>query len=434
VSIPGDPRAFLEALLRAALAAADPMMRVPSALPAPSPGCTIVLGAGKAAARMAQAVEAHYAGDLRGLVVVPYGHALACRRIEVVEAAHPVPDRAGVRAAARALALAEEAGEEDLVLVLLSGGGSALWTLPPPGVRLRDLAALNAALLRSGATIGEMNCVRRHLCRIKGGRLARAAWPAATFTLAISDVPGDDPAVIASGPTVADPTSCADARAVLARYGITRPRRVLDYLEACPDETPKPGDPRLARSHYRLVARPIEALEAAAAHARRAGVPALILGDAIEGEAREVGRVLAAIARSCQRHGHPLTPPAVLLSGGETTVTVRGAGSGGRNVEFLLALALALEGAAEIWVLAADTDGIDGREPVAGAIVTPDTLARAAALGVDARAALAANDAHGFFRRLGDGIVTGPTCTNVNDFRAILVRAPEGGAASDQKR
>ncbi len=423
-----DPRDCLRELFMEAVRAADPFTVIPPALPLPPPGRTFVLGVGKAAARMAQAVERHWPGPLCGLVTVPHGQALPLRHIELVEAGHPVPDRAGMRAAARALALAERAGEEDLVLVLLSGGGSALWTLPPAGLELEELARLNAALLRSGATIAEMNTVRRHLCRIKGGRLARAAWPARVHTLAVSDVPGDDPLVIASGPTVADPTSCADALAVLERYGLHN-TTAASWLRHCPDETPKPGAPCFARSRFALVARPIASLRAAAERAQGLGLSCLILGDAIEGEAREVGRVLAGIARASARHGEPLAPPALLLSGGETTVTVTGAGRGGRNVECLLSFALALDGQAGIWALMADTDGVDGAAPVAGALVGPDTLARARAAGIDPRAALEAHDAHTFFDHLGDQLVTGPTHTNVNDFRAVLIlpqKAEEG--------
>ena len=307
------------------------------------------------------------------------------------------------------------------MLALISGGGSSLLTLPPQGLTLADKQAINRALLRSGASIDEMNCVRKHLSAIKGGRLAAAAYPARMVTLVISDVPGDDPAIIASGPTVADPTTAADAVAILARYRIELPPNVRRHLEGPLAATPKPGDPRLAQAEVRLIAAPQLSLEAAAATARAAGVTPLLLGDAIEGEAREVGKVMAGIARSVRRHGQPLAAPAVLLSGGETTVTVRGDGRGGRNVEYVLALAVALDGLAGIWGLAGDTDGIDGAEEVAGAIVTPDTLARARAAGLSPHTALAQNDAHSLFAALGDQVVTGPTLTNVNDFRAVLV-------------
>ena len=416
-----DPRVLLRQLFDAAVASALPQRCLPPHLPAPPRGRTIVVGAGKAAAAMARAVEDHWPGDLEGLVVTRYGHRVATRRIEVVEAAHPVPDLAGREAAERILGAVRGLGPEDLVLCLISGGGSALLSLPAPGLTLNDKQAINRALLRCGANIGEMNCVRKHLSAIKGGRLGAACAPARVLTLLISDVPGDDPAVIASGPTVPDPTTFADACAILHKYGITEPRAVLEHLEAAAHETPKPGDPRLARCDTRMVAAPQLALEAAAAAARAAGVTPMILGDALEGESREVALVHAGIARQVLRHGQPVAPPCVLLSGGETTVTVRGNGRGGRNVEFLLALAVALDGAPGVYALAGDTDGIDGAEETAGAILTPDTLPRSRALGIDARAALADNDGHGFFGRLGDAVVTGPTLTNVNDFRAILV-------------
>ncbi|MEQ8966058.1 MAG: glycerate kinase [Azospirillaceae bacterium] len=416
-----DPGAVLRGLFDAALAAVSPELCVPPALPEPGPGRTIVLGAGKAAAAMARTVEAHWPGALEGLVVTRYGHGVACERIAVVEAAHPVPDEAGIEAAARILDLARAAGPEDLVLCLISGGGSALLAAPAEGLTLADKRAVATALLRSGASIDEINAVRKHLSAIKGGRLAAAAAPARVVTLAISDVPGDDPATIASGPTVADPTTFDDALAVLSRYGIGEPAAVIDHLRAGAEETPKPGDPRLARAETRIVATAWTALAAAAEAARKAGLTPVVLGDAIEGEAREVARALAGIADSVARHGAPAAAPAVLISGGETTVTVRGQGRGGRNLEFLLGLGLALDGRAGIHALAADTDGIDGSEDNAGARLSPDTLARARAAGVDPAAALAGNDAHAVFEAAGDLIVTGPTRTNVNDFRAILV-------------
>jgi hydroxypyruvate reductase len=421
--MPADPRALLRQMFDAAIASALPAQCLPPHLPAPPRGRTVVVGAGKAAAAMALAVEEHWPGELEGLVVTRYGHRVATRRIEVVEAAHPVPDLAGREAAERILAKVRGLGADDLVLCLISGGGSALLALPAPGLTLHDKQAINRALLRCGANIGEMNCVRKHLSAIKGGRLAAAAAPAQVLTLLISDVPGDDPAVIASGPTVPDPTTFAEARAILRKYGIDEPRAAVEHLEAAMDETPKPGDPRLARCETRMIAAPQRALEAAAAVARAAGVAPLILGDALEGESREVALVHAGIARQVLRHGQPLPRPCVLLSGGETTVTVRGSGRGGRNVEFLLALAVALDGAPGVYALAGDTDGIDGAEERAGAMVAPDTLARAAALGIDAKAALADNDGHGFFEKLGDAVITGPTLTNVNDFRAILLAA-----------
>ncbi|MGE4221227.1 MAG: glycerate kinase [Alphaproteobacteria bacterium] len=416
-----DPAALLRRMFDAAVAAADPALCVPLHLPEPPRGRTIVIGAGKASAAMARAVERAWTGPLSGLVVTRYGYAVPCERIEIVEAAHPVPDDAGADAARRILALAGEAGPDDLVLCLISGGGSALLPMPAPGLTLADKQAVNRALLRSGATISEMNCVRKHLSGIKGGRLAAAAAPARIVTLTISDVPGDDPAVIASGPTVPDPTTFADALAILGKYGIAEPAAALGHLRAAAEETPKPGDPRLAGAETVMVASPQMALDAAAHVARAAGIEPVILGDAIEGEAREVARVMAGIARQVARHGQPAAAPAVLLSGGETTVTLRGQGRGGRNVEFLLALGVALEGAPGIFALAADTDGIDGTEDNAGALLDPGTLARAASAGTDAKASLADNDGYGFFAAAGSLVVTGPTLTNVNDFRAILI-------------
>jgi hydroxypyruvate reductase len=317
---------------------------------------------------------------------------------------------------------------DDLVLALISGGGSALLSLPAPGLSFPDKQAVNAALLRSGAAIGEINTVRKHLSAIKGGRLAAAAFPARVVTLVISDVPGDDPADIASGPTVADNSTFAQARAVLTKYGISEPRSVIAHLERAADETPKPGSPRLANSTTSVIAAPQLSLEAAAEVGGKAGVQPLILGDAIEGEARDVGKVMAGIARQVALHGQPAAPPLVLLSGGETTVTVKGQGRGGRNVEFLLSLAVALDGLPGVFALAGDTDGVDGAEEIAGAIITPDTLRRAAKLGIDAKQYLAENDAHSFFEALGDQVITGPTLTNVNDFRAVLVLEKQGPA------
>jgi hydroxypyruvate reductase len=420
------PALILRDLFEAALTAADPAACLPAHLPTPPKGRTIVVGAGKAAAKMARAVEDHWQGELTGLVVTRYGHGVDCRRIEVVEAAHPVPDAAGQAAARRIHRMVQGLGRDDLVLCLISGGGSALLALPAPGLTLDDKRAVNRALLKSGANIAEMNCVRKHLSAIKGGRLAAAAAPARVVSLLISDVPGDDPAVIASGPTVADPTTFADARDVLGKYGIGEPAAVMRHLEAGRDETPKPGDGRLAGARTIIIARPQDALEAAAAAACKAGYTPIILGDSIEGEARDVALVHAGIARQIQRHGQPAAAPAILLSGGETTVTVRGKGRGGRNAEFLLALAVALDGRAGIHALAGDTDGIDGTEDNAGALLAPDSPSRARSLGIDARGMLENNDGYGFFAALGDLIVTGPTCTNVNDFRAILI---EPGAA-----
>jgi len=423
-----DPsaRSFLRRLFDAAIAAADPAKLVPRHLPAEPRGRTIVVGAGKASAAMARAFEQHWTGELSGLVVTRYGYSAPSKRIEVVEAAHPVPDARGEAAARRILELVTGLTEDDLVVALISGGGSALLSAPAEGLSLADKQAVNRALLASGASIEEINCVRKHLSAIKGGRLAVAAYPARVVTLMISDVPGDDPSVIASGPTVADSTTYADARAILAKYGITPPPAVQSNLTSARDETPKPGDVRLARAEIHLIGTPQASLMAAAEVAKSAGVTPLVLSDSIEGESREVARVFAGIARQVRQYGQPIPAPCVLLSGGETTVTVRGKGRGGRNVEFLLALALALRGQPQTWAIAGDTDGVDGAEEIAGAIITPDTLDRAARRGVRAADSLAKNDGHGFFESLGDQVVTGPTLTNVNDFRAVLI---ESGAA-----
>ena len=408
-------------MFRAAVAAADPAVCVPPHLPKSPKGRTLVLGAGKAAASMARAVERHWDGPLQGLVVTRYGHAVQCDRIEVVEASHPVPDAAGLAAAQRILDLARGLGPDDLALCLISGGGSALLTLPAEGLTLGDKQVVNAALLKSGANITEMNCVRKHLSAIKGGRLAVACGPARVVTLVISDVPGDDPSVIASGPTVADITTFADARDILRRYGIDAPRAVIEHLERAADETPKPGDTRLATCETRMIATALGSLDAAAAVAKAAGYVPFILGDSIEGEARDVALVHAAIARHVALRSEPVGRPCAILSGGETSVTVRHKGRGGRNAEFLLALAKALGGHAGVHAFAGDTDGIDGTEDNAGAFIGPDTLARAAALGLKAADYLDRNDACSFFERHGDLLITGPTLTNVNDFRAILV-------------
>ena len=413
-------------MFAAAVEAAAPASCLPPYLPEPpGHGRTIVVGAGKAAATMAASVEAHWpqAAPLSGLVITRYGHGVgALPRIEVVEASHPVPDAAGEEAASRVLGLVRGLTPEDLVLCLVSGGGSSLLALPAPGLTLADKQFVNRALLRSGAGIHEMNCVRKHLSAIKGGRLAAAAAPARIVTLVISDVPGDDPSVIASGPTVPDTTTLADARAVLARYGITPPAAVQSHLQDPDGETPKPGDASFRHGETHVIASPQASLEAAAAVAQAAGVLPVILGDAIEGEAAEVARVMAGIAKHCALHAQPAPPPCVLISGGETTVTVRGHGRGGRNAEFLLALAVALDAHPGIWAIAGDTDGIDGTEDNAGALLSPETLARARSMGIDVRGRLADNDGYGVFAALGDLVVTGPTLTNVNDFRAILIR------------
>jgi glycerate 2-kinase len=422
----GDPRQLLRQMFDAAVASAQPARSIPKFLPPPGSlgkGRRIVIGAGKASAEMARVVEQHWSGELSGLVVTRYGYAVPCRRIEIVEAAHPVPDAAGLHAAQRMLQFVSNLTADDLVLCLISGGGSALLPLPIEGLTLEHKQRLNRALLKSGASINEMNCVRRHLSAIKGGRLAAACHPARVLTLALSDVPGDDPINIASGPTAPDPTTCADALAIVRRYGIDLPPEVREVLDSGRGESIKPGDPRLARAEVRLIATPQIALEAAAKIAREAGVTPLLLGDSIEGESRDVGKVMAGIAKSVLQHGQPVAPPCVLLSGGETTVTVRGSGRGGRNVEFLLSLVVALGDQPRVWAIAGDTDGVDGAEEVAGAFVTPNTIARAWAKGINPADRLADNDGHGFFEALGDQLITGPTLTNVNDFRAVLVTA-----------
>ena len=419
-----QPRTLLEQMFRAAIATAQPALRVPAFLPEPPKGRLLVIGAGKASAAMAKAVEDHWPGELSGLVVTRYGYGVPCTRIEIVEAAHPVPDASGLAAARRMLDLVRDLTAGDTVLCLISGGGSALLPLPLEGLTLEDKQAVNRALLKSGASIGEMNCVRRHLSAIKGGRLAAACHPARVLTLAISDVPGEHPADIASGPTVGDATTCEDALAIVRRYAIDLPKNVRDVLESGRGESIKPDDHRLATADFRLIATPQQALEAAAAVASKAGVTPHILGDGIEGEAREVGKTMAGIARQVATRGQPFKPPCVLLSGGETTVAVRGEGKGGRNVEFLLALGVALDGLPDVHALAGDTDGVDGLEEIAGAYLAPDSLERAWQLGIKPRDSLDNNDGHGFFGALGDAIVTGPTQTNVNDFRAVLIPSP----------
>ena len=418
---PEATRKVLRSMFDAAVAAAMPEQCVPQNLPTKPKGRTIVVGTGKASAAMAQVLEKSWSGPLSGLIVTRYGHAVPCKQIEIVEAAHPVPDDAGTNGARRMLAMVKGLTKDDLVIALISGGGSALLSLPAEGISVEEKRAVNRALLKSGAPISEMNCVRKHLSAIKGGRLAAAAHPARVVSLVISDVPGDDLAAVGSGPTVADPTTFAQARAIIAKYKIDAPPTVIRHLEQAVDETPKPGDPRLAGVETKLIASPQKSLEAAAAIARKAGITPLILGDSIEGEAREVGFVMAGIALQSRRFGQPLPAPCVLISGGETTVTVRGNGAGGRNVEFLLALALKLDGAEKIMALAADTDGVDGAREVAGAFITPDTLSRARVLEIDPWASLSNNDGHGFFEKLGDQIITGPTLTNVNDFRAVYI-------------
>lgn len=426
-----DPAALLRALFDAAVAAAQPARCLPPHLPpAPARGRLIVVGAGKASAEMAQVAEAHYRRQgvaVEGLVITRYGHGAPCEHIEIVEASHPVPDNAGLIAAQRLRELVTGLSADDVVVALISGGGSALLVAPDEGLTLDDKQAIHRALLASGAGIGEMNLVRRHLSALKGGRLAALCHPATVRTLLISDVPGDDPVDIASGPTVADPTTCADALTTLARYRITLPEAVTARLRSGAAESVKPGDARLAGHTCTVVAAPRASLDAAAAVARAAGVTPWLLGDDLEGEARAMGTTLAGLVRQTARHGHPFAAPCVLLSGGEGTVTLPpGAsatdlGRGGRNVEFLLSLGVALNGEPGVWALAADTDGIDGLEPIAGAVLHPETLARAWAAGLNPRTHLDRHDGHGFFQALGDSLVTGPTRTNVNDFRAILI-------------
>ncbi len=432
-----SPRAFLAALYQAAVERALPLHNTAAFLPAPPRGRTVVVGAGKAAGAMAQAVEAHWPANapLSGVVVTRYGHtpkrpAGLAQRIEVLEARHPVPDDAGVAATERILAAVRGLGSDDLVVCLISGGGSALLTLPCEGLSLADKQRINQELLASGAAIDEMNCVRKHLSRIKGGRLALACGPAQVVTLLISDVPGDAPSVIASGPTVADASTCLEAAAILQRYGIAVPTAVCDQWATGALETPKPGDAAFASHSVCMTATPLASLQAAAELARACGLAAHVLSDEMEGESREVGKVHAALARAVAKGTGAFQSPCVILSGGETTVTVRAQststppgprGRGGRAGEFCLGLALALQGQTGVWALAADTDGIDGVEDNAGAFVTPDTLARAQLLGMQVTTHLDRNDAYAYFAAMGDLYVTGPTYTNVNDFRAVLV-------------
>ena len=412
----------LQALFEAALEAVSAENRIAAHLPPPVPGRTLVVGAGKAAAAMARAVELHWQGDLSGLVVVPYGHGVSCDRIKVIEAAHPVPDHAGQAAAERIMAMAAPLTENDQLLALMSGGGSALLALPAPGLTLAHKQALSKALLQSGATINEMNAVRKHLSAIKGGRLARVAHPARVITLVISDVPGDDPAIVASGPTLPDRTSTIDAMETLSRYRLTPPPPITAWLSDPAAETPKPGAPGFEGDRIVLIARARDALEGAAATARQAGFGIECLGDTIEGEASTVAGEHAALALT--RASDPFSLPLVLLSGGETTVTLRDkGGSGGRNTEYLLALGLALDGHPQIRAIACDTDGIDGNSDAAGAFLRPDSLARARALSLNPAQMLRDHDSASLFYALGDLVKTGPTLTNVNDFRAILISA-----------
>lgn len=422
-----SPRELVAASFQAALCAADPLTIVPGSLPAPPQGKTLVVGAGKAAAAMASAVEEHWPAHspLEGLVITRYGHGLPTQRIRVVEAGHPVPDESGEAAAREILARAGTLGEDDLLLVLVSGGGSSLLSLPVPGIAMADLKAVTRDLLASGAPIQDMNTIRKHLSTIQGGRLALATR-AHVLALVISDVAGDDPTHIASGPCSPDPTTYQDAIDILARFGVTPPPAIARHFArgAASEiaETPKPGDQGFNRVETRVIATAHRSLMAAAAFVQQRGITPMVLGDSVTGEAAEVAKVYAALARQIRRHAHPFKPPVALISGGETTVTVRGAGKGGRCSEFLLSLARELDGLEDVWALAADTDGIDGAESNAGAICAPDSLSRARSLGLDATRMLADNDGFGFFSALGDLVVTGPTRTNVNDYRVILVR------------
>ncbi len=420
-----EPKDFLDNLFKAAVGAADPLSTLVGFLPPPPEGRTIVIGAGKAAASMAKAVEDHWDGPLEGLVITRYDHGLPLQHIKVVEAGHPVPDAEGAKAADDILALLKGLSEDDLVLCLISGGGSSLLAKPGEGITLEEKKSITKALLASGANITEMNTLRKHLSAIKGGRLAVAAHPAKVVTLMISDVPGDDPAVIASGPTVPDATTSRDARAVLEKYGIDIPPSIDAHLDSDASESPSPSHPVFAAAVSRMIATPQMSLAAAADIAASNSITPVILGDTIEGEAKDVAAVMAAIARQVKFHDQPAAKPCVLISGGETTVTVRSGGGdtgrGGRNAEFLLALAVHLDGLKDVYALACDTDGIDGTEDNAGAIITPDTLKRATEAGLDAKKYLARHDSYSLFDAIGDLIKTGPTRTNVNDFRAILI-------------
>lgn len=417
-----NPKQFLLDLYSSAISAVSAEKCLPQYLPKPVPGGrTIVIGAGKGAAAMAKAVEDHWEGDLSGLVVTRYEHGLPCKHIEVVEASHPVPDAAGRDAAKRMLEMVRGLTEKDLVICLISGGGSALLALPAKNITLEEKQQINRKLLRSGASISEMNCVRKHLSDIKGGRLALACAPAKVVTLLISDIPGDDPGIIASGPTLPDPTTCEDALAILKKYQIDVPANVVKHLESGEGETPKPGDPRFARNESHIIATAQEALEAAAAMARAQGITPYILSDRIEGESRDIALMHAAMAKQVIDRNQPFEKPCVIISGGETTVTVKGNGRGGRNAEFLLSLAIALDKESGVYAIACDTDGIDGSEDNAGAVYAPDSVARAEEKGIRPRKLLENNDGYGFFDALGDLIVTGPSRTNVNDFRAILI-------------
>ncbi|MBP2234222.1 hydroxypyruvate reductase [Sinorhizobium kostiense] len=422
MAVTANPRAFLETLFTAAVAAADPVRVIGANLPKRPKGRTVVVGAGKGAAQMARAFERLWEGPLSGAVVTRYGFGVRCERVEVLEAAHPLPDENGLMASRRLLTEVGGLTEDDLVVALICGGGSALLPSPPPGLSLADEIAVNRALLASGAPIRAMNALRKHVSMIKGGRLAAAAHPARVVSLVVSDIPGDDPALVASGPTIADHSSRFDAVNTIERYRLSLPENVLRWLASKAADAPKPSDPRFLRNEVRLIASAGVSLEAAAAKARAAGIEALILSDSIEGESRDVGLVHAAIAREVATQGRPFQKPVVLLSGGETTVTVRGAGKGGRNSEFLLSLARGIDGVQGISALAADTDGIDGSEDNAGAFADDNTIPRLLERGIDAAELLDRNDSWSAFDLLGDLFTPGPTGTNVNDFRAILIR------------
>lgn len=417
-----DPRKFLESLFNAAVAAADPVVCVPANLPEKPKGRTVVVGAGKGAAQLARAFEQAWDAPLSGAVVTRYGYGAQCDRIDVLEASHPVPDAAGLTGSQRLLSEVSGLTADDLVVALICGGGSALLPAPPEGLALEDEMALNQELLRSGAPISVMNTIRKHCSRVKGGRLAAAAYPARVVSLIVSDIPGDDMAQVASGPTVPDSSTREDALAGIEAYSMKLPEAVIAHILSDRSEGPLPNDPRLAHNEARIIASARVSLEAAAAEAGRHGIEAVVLSDAIEGEAREVGKVHAAIAREVATRNRPFGRPVVILSGGETTVTLRGKGKGGRNSEFLLAFAIATEGIVGIDALAADTDGIDGSETNAGAFADGGTASRMRAVGIDPKAMLAGNDAWTAFKAVDGLFEPGPTGTNVNDFRAILVR------------
>ncbi|NEX61965.1 glycerate kinase type-2 family protein [Noviherbaspirillum galbum] len=417
-----SPSGFLRHLFSVAVNAVDPMLLVPQHLPPAPKGRTIVIGAGKASARMALAVERYWTGSLEGLVVTRYGHGEPCEKIEIAEAGHPVPDSAGEACAKRMLGMLHGLTSDDLVIALISGGGSALLSLPADGLSSEEKRKINKALLLSGATIQEMNCVRSHLSQVKGGRLAMAAFPAKVVTLVVSDVPGDDPGVVASGPTIPNASAPADALAILDKYAIPVSDACRKILQSGSNQAPASIHAQLGQNTTKVIATAQQALDAATRAARNHGYTPLVLGNSIEGEARDIALMHAAIARQIVEHKQPIERPCVILSGGETTVTVRGNGRGGRNAEFLLSLGIGLNGMPDVYAIACDTDGIDGTEDNAGCLLSPNSLARARAMGLSPRALLQDNDGYGFFRALGDLIVTGPTRTNVNDFRAILIR------------